>query len=451
MVLFCQMDVTGRTEADPAAETLARNLAALRLRAGSRPPDRQALYVGDPAGKAHLEISGIAAAALRGRDARRPTRCWSWARRRQTTGGRAPPVADWLKAGGHLLALGLDEPEANAFLPFKVSMKKAEHIAAVLRARRRGLAAGRRRPGRRPQPRPRELPLVSPGRSRGRRRRAGQGGDANVVFCQLPPYTLNRADGAVALFRRRWRRRRGRQAEALLTLGITGRVQFRPEIKAEQRRSARPTPSPPSLKAVGGPIRPVWRWSGPAARGTGPSRARRPGPGEPVDGVARHLQGATSPSPKAGGVPRWDQEAPGCGSIGCGSTKGITCPRTRRRPAASRGIFSPIPSFENGTKRWRFHFREQQNLRRTYRRTSFLLTRLLANMGVSRADAAAGPLRPRPWEMTGCRPPFRPCAMVISARSPGRTRCPIPVAVLLRPRGATCDLASLGGPQTPLA
>jgi hypothetical protein len=41
------------------------------------------------------------------------------------------------------------------------------------------------------------------------------------------------------------------------------------------------------------------------------------------------------------------------------------------------------PSFEAGTEPWFFTWpTEQQNLRRTYRRASFLVTRLLANMGV---------------------------------------------------------------------
>ena len=47
LVLFCQVDVTGRTEQDPAAETLARNL--VQYVAAWRPaPRRRALYVGDP-------------------------------------------------------------------------------------------------------------------------------------------------------------------------------------------------------------------------------------------------------------------------------------------------------------------------------------------------------------------------------------------------------------------
>ncbi len=48
-------------------------------------------------------------------------------------------------------------------------------------------------------------------------------------------------------------------------------------------------------------------------------------------------------------------------------------------------------SFETGTQPWSFTFGEQYNLRRTYRRASFTLARLLANMGV----AASTPLLER--------------------------------------------------------
>ena len=68
LVLFCQVDVTGRTEQDPAAETLVRNL--LRYVAAWKPaPRREAIYVGDPAGKRHLEFAGIPVGILRGREA----------------------------------------------------------------------------------------------------------------------------------------------------------------------------------------------------------------------------------------------------------------------------------------------------------------------------------------------------------------------------------------------
>ena len=108
LVLFCQLDVTGRTEQDPAAETLARNL--VRYVAGWKPPPRrQALYVGDPAGRRYLEFSGIAVQSYDGGKLS-PEQVLIVA----TGGGRkladnAAAIADFLKAGGHLLALGLDE------------------------------------------------------------------------------------------------------------------------------------------------------------------------------------------------------------------------------------------------------------------------------------------------------------------------------------------------------
>jgi hypothetical protein len=51
--------------------------------------------------------------------------------------------------------------------------------------------------------------------------------------------------------------------------------------------------------------------------------------------------------------------------------------------AAGRGNSFANPSFETGTQPWFFTWQtEQQNLRKNYRRTSFLLSRLLGNMGV---------------------------------------------------------------------
>src|SRR5205085_2226401 len=48
----------------------------------------------------------------------------------QTLVAGAPALAEWLKAGGNLLAIGLGEQEANSFLPLNVRMKNAEHVAA---------------------------------------------------------------------------------------------------------------------------------------------------------------------------------------------------------------------------------------------------------------------------------------------------------------------------------
>jgi hypothetical protein len=180
MVLFCQLDVTGRTESDPAAETLARNI--LRYAAAWKPaPVRNAFYLGDPAGKRHLEAAGFHLSAC---DAGRLT-----AEDVLVAGPGAQPVpaiSAWVKAGGHVLAIGLDEAAANALLPAKVSMRDAEYINSIVApAGVQSLLAGigsadvyNRDP--------RVLPLIANGV-------LAQPGNANVVLCQLAPWQFDYA------------------------------------------------------------------------------------------------------------------------------------------------------------------------------------------------------------------------------------------------------------------
>ncbi len=129
MVLFCQIDVTGRTESDPAAETLARNMLQY-VSTWEPTPNRKAIYVGDRAGKRHLESAGIALNRYEGGNLSADQVLVVGAGGGKQLDGNATAIADFLNTGGHLLALGLDERDANAFLPFKVSMKKREHIAS---------------------------------------------------------------------------------------------------------------------------------------------------------------------------------------------------------------------------------------------------------------------------------------------------------------------------------
>src|SRR5208282_5302853 len=65
VVLFCEVDVTGRTKSDPGAEALVHNL--VQYVSTWRPvASRKARYVGEPAGQHHLEFSGIPVASYEG-------------------------------------------------------------------------------------------------------------------------------------------------------------------------------------------------------------------------------------------------------------------------------------------------------------------------------------------------------------------------------------------------
>jgi hypothetical protein len=190
MVLFCQMDVTARTESDPAADTLTRNLIQY-VSAWKPSPKRSTLYIGDAAGKSHLEAAGLSPGV--------------YAKDKLTAdsvlivgpgGGKkladdAAAIAAWLKAGGHLLALGLEEAEANAFLPIKVKMKKQEHIAAYFEAPGVNSLLVGVGPADVHNHDPRELPLVTGGAVVIGNGILARVENANVILCQLVPWQFD--------------------------------------------------------------------------------------------------------------------------------------------------------------------------------------------------------------------------------------------------------------------
>ena len=163
LVLFCQLDVTGRTETDPAAESLVRNHPQVRVDLEAGPGPERRLRRRSSRDSAISNPPAFAVGAFRrGEPVTRPGPRGR-PRRRQELAASAPAIADWLKAGGNVLAIGLDEQDANAFLPFQVRMKKAEHISAYFDPIRCAVAVRGRRAGGCPQPRPRELPLITAG------------------------------------------------------------------------------------------------------------------------------------------------------------------------------------------------------------------------------------------------------------------------------------------------
>jgi beta-galactosidase len=190
LVLFCQMDVTARTEDDPAAQTLAGNILRY-IDAWQPAPLRTAVYAGDPAGQAWLETAGIKTLAFAGQPpaSDQVLVVAPGGGQELTRGGSA--VTDWIRAGGQVLAIGLDEAEVSAFLPTQVRMQKVEHIAThfapfSMSSPLAGVSSAdvHNRD-------PRTLPLVKGGATV-----VGDGVLAfatNIVFCQLPPWQFDQS------------------------------------------------------------------------------------------------------------------------------------------------------------------------------------------------------------------------------------------------------------------
>jgi hypothetical protein len=188
LVLFCQLDLTGRTENDPAAALLAGNLLR-HVAAWKPPPRRRAVYVGDAAGKRHLEAAGLTLAAYS-----KDNLAADCVLIVGPGGGRlladdAPAVARWLRGGGNLLALGLDE--AQAFLAARVELKKGEHIAANFEPPGAGSWLAGIGPADVHNRDPRQLPLVSGGATVVGNGVLARLEDSNVVICQLVPWEFD--------------------------------------------------------------------------------------------------------------------------------------------------------------------------------------------------------------------------------------------------------------------
>jgi len=187
MVLFCQLDVTGRTEDDPAAQILARNLI-LYTTAWKPSLSRTTAYVGDPDGKRHLESAGVSLDAFDKTKLSADTLLIVGPGGARELAPHAPLIADWLKAGGRLLAIGLDQTEANAFLPQKLATTRREHISAYFPP------AGMHSPFAGIAPAdvhnrdPRTLALVTGGATILGNGILAQADGANIVFCQIVPW-----------------------------------------------------------------------------------------------------------------------------------------------------------------------------------------------------------------------------------------------------------------------
>jgi hypothetical protein len=222
LVLFCQLDVTGRTEDDPAAQTLAAN--SLRYLATWKPsPTRQAVYAGDGHGRDWLHAAGIDAAAYDGADLSTALHVLILGPGSADALGNAQGrVVAFVNAAGQVLAIGAGQRDvATLGLP-QINFGNAEHIAAFFPAPPAdspltgiGCADILIRS-------PRDLSLVSSGSTI-----IGDGVLAlapaaaphpNVILCQLAPWQFS--DRRQNNLRRTYRRTSFLVARLLANLGV---------------------------------------------------------------------------------------------------------------------------------------------------------------------------------------------------------------------------------------
>jgi hypothetical protein len=197
VVLFCQMDVTGRTEADPAAQALAANL--LRYAAAWKAElVRRVVYTGEPGGRKHLEAAGVAVAEYANGDLSPDAQVLVvGAGGGKALAEHAAEIRTFVEGGGRVLAVGVDQADLDAGLPVKVPLHRAEHINAAFDAAPMSSPLAGVGPADVHNRDPRDVPLITSGAGA---RVLGDGvlavadvGDkgGGIVFCQLAPWQFD--------------------------------------------------------------------------------------------------------------------------------------------------------------------------------------------------------------------------------------------------------------------
>jgi hypothetical protein len=296
-------------------------------------------------------------------------------------GAKAPVIANWVKAGGHVLALGLDQAEANSFLPTPVTMQSAEHIAAWFPPfGADSLLAGVSTADVHNRD-PRKLPLVAGGATA-----YGDGvlaADGNVVFCQLPPFEVSKISGALSSLR--VTQRGSEEKSALISMGSLINAQFGQKVAAGQVGKTYTFAAWVQALDNPGVVRlEVERAGRPwdrAARGEDVTL-------NPDDETELHLTFAVDKAYPEGWQAYLNSSGEGARflvkrmRLYDGPYLSNQQPESARE-LAPRNLLQNV-NFEAGLASWYFnHGPEQFNRRRTFVRTSFAVSRLLGNLGVS--------------------------------------------------------------------
>jgi hypothetical protein len=190
LVLLCQMDVTGRTQDDPAAARLVANILNY-VSIYAPPAARKVCYVGQEAGRKHLEQMGLAVAAYQGGSPRTDEVLVVGPHASPALAAHADVIRRWVAAGGNVLAIGLGQEEANAFLPFSVRTRKREYICSLFQPPAMTSLLAGIGPADVMNRDPRQIELLTEGVTA-----IGDGvlavaPHAKVVFCQLAPWEFD--------------------------------------------------------------------------------------------------------------------------------------------------------------------------------------------------------------------------------------------------------------------
>ena len=244
LVVFCQLDVTGRSKTDPAAEALATNL--LNYISNWKPvPVASSVYIGEPVGRKHLQSIGLNPGSYASGDLSPDSLLIAGPGLSQQPHPAPAVVSKFLVAGGRILAIALDQHEADALLPVKVTLANSEHISTLFDPPATDAPFTGVGPADAHNRGPRQLPLLTAGATILGDGALGYVPDSRthkpqIIFCQLAPWQVN--PGRQPNLKRTFRRTSCLLTRILANLGVRGatplleRFHTPPNPAASERR-----------------------------------------------------------------------------------------------------------------------------------------------------------------------------------------------------------------------
>ncbi|HUR45773.1 MAG TPA: hypothetical protein VMZ27_07870 [Candidatus Saccharimonadales bacterium] len=217
LILFSQLDLTGRTENEPAADALTRNL--LSYVAGWKPgPVREAFYAGYPEGRKHLEAAGFAIGKYQGGKLSQKDVLIVGPNGISSIVESKGEIDAWRKSGGKVVALGLSQDEMDRLVSPRIQFQKAEHIATWFEPLKFGSLLDGIGPADLHNRDPRGYLLVDSGA-----RPLGDGllaetGDESIALCQFLPWEF--AQDKQANLKRTFRRASFSLTRLLANVGV---------------------------------------------------------------------------------------------------------------------------------------------------------------------------------------------------------------------------------------
>ncbi|MCS7238305.1 MAG: carbohydrate binding domain-containing protein [Thermoguttaceae bacterium] len=386
-VVFCQLDVTGRTESDPAAQYIVRGLFRWLGQPQGSFTSREVVYVGDPWGWRHLEHAGFACRQFTPEALTEQCLLVVGPGGEEVLAPYRSQVEEFIRRGGACATIGLRKGQLAKFLPLEVTTEDRQFITDVFTPPGEGSAFCGVSPADVHNRTASALPLVTAGAERlaGGVLAEATLGAGRVVFFQLVPWELTRAEGRLATFSVDAEDAfRGKQS-ALLSAGTTTQfgIQFGQAIKFSPEMGKKYTFSA-WIKPVRDPVT---------------VRLEVERAGSPWDRAVR-TEPVTLPAGKWSEVhatftcekpyPEGWQAYVACSQDGAlfrvddmrlYSGEYVHEESTTREGDGPAGNLIKNGSFEDGPKGFFFQHRDQYNVRKTYRRVSYALSRMLANLG----------------------------------------------------------------------